>query len=180
MSKIVLGSGKLYITTFAGGAIPEAATIETPSNLLGHIQGGASLSYKPTFYEAKDDLGLVSKKIITDEEAILKSGIMTFEADTLKKLVGTGRVTSASGKKTLKIGGVANYDGAKYLIRFVHSDPVDGDIRVTVVGSNEAGLDMVFAKDKETVVNAQFKAQALDAEGTLIVYEEETKALSTK
>ena len=74
--KIVLGSGMLYITESAG-AIPDSATFEVESNLLGLIQGGATLEYKPTFYEAKDDLGLVSKVILTEEEVTLKSGVMT-------------------------------------------------------------------------------------------------------
>ena len=83
--KIVLGSGKLYIDEF-NTTLPEDAAIEVEAKLLGYIQGGASLSYKPSFYEAKDDLGVVSKKIITDEEATLKSGIMTWNGETLKKL----------------------------------------------------------------------------------------------
>lgn len=170
---IVLGSGKLYITEFTGN-IPEDATIETEVNLLGLIQGGASLSYKPSFYEAKDDLGLVSKKFITDEEAILKSGIMTWNGKTLAKLCSTARVTEETESKTrtVKIGGSGNYDGKRYIIRFVHKDAVDGDIRVTVIGSNEAGLELAFAKDKETVINAEFKAQPQDNEGTLILYTE--------
>ena len=170
---IVLGSGKLYITEFTSN-IPEDAAIETELNLLGFIQGGASLSYKPSFYEANDDLGLVSKKFITNEEAILKSGIMTWNGKTLAKLCSTARVQESTdaGTRTVKIGGSGNYDGKKYVIRFVHKDAVDGDIRVTIVGSNEAGLELAFAKDKETVINAEFKAQPQDNEGTLILYTE--------
>lgn len=171
---IVLGSGKVYISEFTG-EIPADKTIETEPNLLGLIQGGASISYKPSFYEAKDDLGLVSKKFITNEEAIFKSGIMTWNGKTLSKLCSTARVsetTPDANTRTVKIGGAGNYDGKKYIIRFVHKDPVDGDIRVTIVGSNEAGLELAFAKDKETVINAEFKAQPQDEEGTLILYTE--------
>ena len=170
--KIVLGSGKLYCTEFTS-TMPEDATIETDANLLGLIQGGASLEYKPTFYEAKDDLGKVSKVIITEEEATLKSGIMTWCGNTLKKLSSTARVTETAGVRTVKIGGVGNDDGKKYVIHFLHEDPVDGDIRVTIVGSNQAGFTLNFAKNKETVIDAQFKAQPQDAEGTLILYKEE-------
>lgn len=175
--KIVLGSGKIYISEYTD-TIPENATLEVEGNLLGLIQGGATLSYKPTFYEAKDDLGLVSKKFITDEEAILKSGVMTWNGATLKKLCSTAIVTEATGKRTVKIGGAGNYDGKKYVIRFVHEDSIDGDIRVTIVGSNEAGFELAFAKDKETVINAEFKAQPCDSNGTLIIYEEEDNAIS--
>lgn len=173
--KIVLGSGKLYVTEFTG-TVPEDATLETAANILGYIQGGATLSYTPSFYEAKDDLGLVVKKMLTDEEVVLKSGIMTWNGKTLEKICGTARVSENSGVRTVKIGGIGNYDGKKYLIRFVHEDSADGDIRLTIVGSNEAGFEMAFAKDKETVVNVEFKAMGgLDTEGTLVEYKEEIK-----
>src|SRR5665648_159424 len=58
--KIVLGSGKLYITEFVGEVIPTDEILEIEDNLLGLISGGATAVYKPKFYEAKDDLGLVS------------------------------------------------------------------------------------------------------------------------
>ena len=174
--KIVLGSGKLYVTEFAN-TIPEDSVLETKENILGYIQGGATLSYTPSFYEAKDDLGLVVKKMLTDEEVVLKSGIMTWNGKTLEKLCGTARVTEAGSTRTVKIGGIGNYNGKKYVIRFVHTDEVDGDIRLTIVGSNEAGFEMAFAKDKETVVNVEFKAMGgLDTEGTLVEYKEEIKA----
>jgi len=174
--RIVLGSGKLYVATWDGETIPPDETIEVESNLLGLIQGGASLTYTPTFYEAKDDLGLVSKKFITEEVAILKSGIMTFSAETLKKLISTGTLTSTQTERTLKIGGAVNYIDTKYVIHFCHSDAVDGDVRVTIVGSNNTGLELAFAKDKETVINAEFHAVPLDSTGTLIIYKEEIKA----
>jgi len=106
----------------------------------------------------------------------LKSGIMTWNGETLKKLCSTATVTTESGKRVVKIGGASNFDGKSYIIHFVHEDEIDGDIRVTIVGSNEAGFEIAFAKDKETVINAEFKAQPHDTNGTLIVYEEEVKA----
>ena len=81
--KIVLGSGLLYVVEFAGD-IPEDSTLEVESNLLGLIQGGATINYSPSFYEAKDDLGRVSKKILTDEEVVFKSGVMTWCGKTLE------------------------------------------------------------------------------------------------
>jgi len=92
---IVLGSGDLYCTDFQGTneAIPDDAVIETEDNRLGHIKGGAEIEYAPEFYEAKDDMGKVSKVIITEEEATLKSGIMTWCGTTLEKLCQTARVT---------------------------------------------------------------------------------------
>lgn len=171
--KIVLGSGKLYISEFTDRTIPDNATLEVETNLLGLIQGGATLEYKPKFVEVTDDLGLVSKTVLTEEEVTLKSGVMTWNGNTLAKLCATARVTEASGKRTVKIGGLGKQDGKQYVIRFVHEDAVDGDIRVTIVGNNQAGFSLAFAKDKETVVDAEFKAQPMDSEGTKIIYEEE-------
>ena len=175
--KIVLGSGKLYVTEFTD-TLPEDATIEVESNLIGLIQGGATLAYTPTFYEAKDDLGLVSKKFLTEEVVVLRSGIMTWNGNTIEKLTATARVTEAEGVRTVKIGGIDNYSGKQYVIHFVHTDDVDGDIRITIVCSNEAGFEMAFAKDKETVINAEFKAQPQDKEGTLILFKEEDKTIT--
>lgn len=175
--KIVLGSGYLYVAEYTG-TIPANTVIETNENLLGYIQGGASLEYVSTFYEAKDDLGIVSKTIITAEDVMLKSGIMTWNGNTLTKLSPTARVTESGGVRTVKIGGIANNNGKKYLIRFVHIDKQDGDIRITLVGQNQAGFTFQFAKDKETVINVEFKALSQDNEGTLVIYEEVTGILT--
>lgn len=170
---ITLGSGKLFILEHAD-TIPETSVLETDANLLGYIKGGASLAYTPTFYDAIDDLGIVQKTVLTEEEVILTSGIMTWNAKTLEQLSATGRVIEEAGKRTLKIGGVANQTGKKYIIRFVHNDSVDGDVRITIVGQNRTGFTLAFAKDAETVVDAEFKASpSLDKEGTLVIFEEE-------
>ncbi len=171
---ITLGSGLLYIDEF-NGSIPENEVLETEDKLLGYIQGGAELSYAPEHYTAEDDLGYAKKTILTKEEAAVKSGIMTWNGETLKKLVSTGRVTEDPGKgiRTIKIGGTNNQDGKSYVIHFVHKDKIDGDVRVTIVGKNQAGFTLAFAKDKESVIDAEFKAEPCDDEGTLIIYQEE-------
>ena len=40
-------------------------------------------------------------------------------------------------------------------------------------GVNQGGISMAFAKDKETVVDAEFKAMPMDSEGTLVEYVEQ-------
>lgn len=171
--KIVLGSGKLYCTEFTN-TVPTDKALEVEDNVLGLISGGATLSYTPEFYTATDDLGIAVKKMITSETATLKSGIMTWNGKTLEKLCSTAKVTedNESHTRTVKIGGVGNYDGKKYVLRFVHEDKVDGDIRITIVGSNEAGFEIAFAKDSETVIDAEFTAFPMDDEGTLIEFKE--------
>ena len=177
--KIILGSGKLYVTEYSG-AIPVDNMIEAASNLLGYIQGGATLSYKPSFYIAEDDLGLVKKQILTKEEVSIKSGIMTWNGDTLKRLVSTARVTEngVTMKRLVKIGGIGNQDGKRYIVRFVHEDATDGDVRVTIVGGNQGELALSFAKDKETVIDAEFIAVPHDSEGTLVLFEEDIAGLA--
>lgn len=179
IEKITLGSGDLYcIDTIENvpNTIEAIQALLVDDNFLGYISGGATLEYKPTFYEAKDDKGNVSKTIITEEEATLKSGILTFNASTLNKLCDTGRVSETTKERLVKIGGTKNRNGKYYLIIFKYTDAVDGDAYVIIVGQNQAGFSLAFAKDKETVIDAEFKAKPMDKEGTLIVYMEEIKA----
>ena len=180
--KIVLGSGKLYVdaVTATNGVytVPDDATIETSAKLLGYIQGGATLEYTPTFYTVKDDLGYISRRYLTEESVVFKSGILTWNGDVLDKLCSTATVTSASGKKTVKIGGIDNYDNQMYVIRFVHEDAVEGDIRVTVVGNNTAGFELQFQPDAETVLNAEFECvPGVGSKGVLVLYEEEDASI---
>lgn len=171
--RIILGSGKLYILEFTAGAIPTDAALEVSENLLGLITSGATLEYKPKFYEASDDLGLMSKTVVTEEEVSLKSGIMTLSGNTLKKICSTARVTESAGKRTVKIGGLGNQDGKVYVVRFLHEDKIDGDVRVTIVGNNQSGFSFKFLKDKETIADVEFIAVPLDSEGTKIIFEED-------
>lgn len=178
--RIILGSGYIHVKTYTKGeAIPNPEDFCKDETLFAYIKGGATIEYKPEFYEAKDDMGKVAKTVVTDEEVTLKSGIMTFTGNTLAKLCDTARVserTSTEGKKKyriVKVGGAGNAKGAKYVICFHHVDPVDGDIYLMIVGQNQSGFSLSFAKDSETVVDAEFHALPMDGEGTLITYTEE-------
>ena len=172
--RIVLGSGDLHYMEFAG-ALPELDVICKKESILGYINGGAVINYKPSTYTAKDDKGLVSKTIITEEEASLESGVMTFDAETLGVLVSTGRVTkSDDGKKRIiKVGGPGNDNGKSYVFCFHHTDKQDGDIWILIVGKNKAGFSLSFIKDKETIIDAEIICEPQDDEGTLIQYIEE-------
>ena len=169
---ITLGSGNLMIKEFTD-VIPAYTEFSEETDLLGRIQGGATLEYKGSWYEAKDDTGKAVKTIITEEEATLKSGVCTWNGKTLEKLCSTARITEADGIRTVKIGGVANNDSKSYALCFHHVDKTDGDIWVIIRGVNQAGFSLAFAKDKETVIDAEFKCLPQDDEGTLIQYIEE-------
>lgn len=172
---ITLGSGDLMIKEYAD-VMPTYSEFKAETDLLGRIQGGATIEYEGEWYEAKDDTGKAVKTIITEEEATLKSGIITWNGKTLEKLCSTARVTESAGIRTVKIGGVGNYNGKSYALCFHHADKVDGDVWVIVRAVNQGGFSIAFAKDKETVIDAEFKCLPQDDEGTLIQYVEEMAA----
>ena len=169
---ITLGSGKLYMTEFST-SLPSTSTICVDANLVGYIKGGASLEYTEETYEEKDDLGYVSKIITTSEEAILKAGLLTWNGETLKKLIDRCKSTSASGIRTTKIGGKGNEQGGYYAICFHHEDETDGDVWVMIKGRNTAGVTITFAPDAGSVIEPEFKAMPHDTDGTLIELLEE-------
>ena len=174
---ITLGSGKIYMKLLSGdGALPTVDELCVEDNLYGYIKGGASLEYTQETYEEKDDLGHVSKIITTNEEALLKCGILTWNGDSLKKLVDRCGSTTAGGKRTTKIGGAGNAQGGYYAICFFHEDKTDGNLWVLIKGRNSAGLTITFAADAGTVLEPEFKAMPHDEDGTLIELIEEIDA----
>ena len=173
--KITLGSGDVYIMDYAD-AMPTVEEICVEGNRLGHIKGGASLEYTQETYEEKDDMGKVSKIITTEEEAILKMGLLTWNGTTLQQLIDRCKVTEAGGKRTTKIGGPGNAQGKYYAVCLHHKDPVDGDLWVLIVGRNTAGATLTLASDEGTVIEPEFKAMAQDDSGTLVQLIEEIPA----
>lgn len=169
---VTLGSGKIYLQTFSE-SMPTVDTLCEESNLLGYIKGGASLEYTQETYEEKDDLGYVSKIITTNEEAVLKCGLLTWNGATLKKLLDRCSSTEASGKRTTKIGGAGNAQGGYYAICFHHEDKTDGDLWILIKGRNTAGATLTFATDAGTTVEPEFKALPHDSDGTLVELIEE-------
>jgi hypothetical protein len=167
-SNITLGSGKIYLVAHTDEAVPTPETVCIADNLLGYIKGGASLEYTQETYEEKDDLGFTSKIITTNEEAVLKCGLLTWNGETLKKLIDRCKVTESGGKRIAKIGGAGNTQGGKYVICFHHEDAIDGDLWILIVGRNTAGVTITFAKDTGTVLEPEFKAMPHDEEGTLV------------
>ena len=168
--EIILGSGDVYLMEYSGDAIPEDNVIETEANIVGNIQGGASLEYKPTDYSVMNDKNEVLKRFITEEEVTFKSGVLTWGVNTLQKLCAGGELTEDAEKHiaTLKIGGRGKTGLARQLVRFVHTFDTGLKFRVTLVATASAGFTLAFAKDKETVVDAEFKAVPHDDEGTLV------------
>lgn len=175
---ITIGSGDFYLTPYTD-TVPTVEALCVPENFLGHTKGGAALTYTEETYEEKDDLGRVSKIITTSEEVILKGGLLTWNGTTLQKLIDRCKVTEASGKRIVKIGGAGNSQGKNYAICFHHKDATDGDLWILIIGRNTAGATLTFAKDAGTVLEPEFKAMPQDDEGTLVQLIEELGTTTT-
>lgn len=172
---ITLGSGKAYIAEYdASKGMPDVAELCVEENLLGHIQGGAELTYTAEPHEEKDDLGLVSKIVVTSEEAVLKLGLLTWNGNTLQHLVDRCKVTEAEGKRTIHIGGAGNAQGKQWVVCFFHEDKQGGNLWVLIRGTNSAGFTLTFAVDAGTKIEPEFKALPQDDAGTLITLIEES------
>lgn len=173
LNRIPLGSMDFYVVEFKG-TIPEDSVIEVEANLIGRTKNGGTVNYSTNWYTAESDDGKAKKRKLTGENASISYGNITWNGNTLSKLVATARTTETGGKRTTKIGGIANDNGIRYLIRGVHKDAVDGDVRITGVGVNTGGWEAVYSPTQETIITSTFECEPrLDTDGTLLIYEEE-------
>jgi hypothetical protein len=170
LSQYTLGSGHLHIQEFTTLPTDWNVFFSSTDNLIGRIKGGASVEYTTEKYEDEDDLGYVVIEDITKEKVILKTGVMTWDGDTLAKLCTTARTTTAAdGTTTVKIGGLGNQTNTRWVIGFEHKDK---NLRVIIVGRNTEGFTFDFKQDSATVIDCQFRAEASDSEGTLIIMQD--------
>lgn len=174
IEEYTLGSGDLFIKEYTAGTTVTADDVITNGERLGEIKGGASLEYTTETKEDSSDLGRTKIVIISKEDVVLKSGVMTWNGKTLEKLCQTARVTQSvdNKKRTIKIGGLANAANKSYAVAFQYKGDGKKGLTVLIVGKNTAGFTVSFSSDNATVIDAEFKAQALDNEGTLVVIEE--------
>jgi len=159
--KLTLGSGTVYVLAYTGAAIPADASLEIEANILGYIKGGASVEVKPSEYELFDDGYNVHKRYTTGEEITFKTGVITWNVETLSKLTANGTYTddTVTHKRTLKIGTKGVAEMTKFIIRFVQTDG-ESILRITLVGTPSSGFSLAFAMDKETIIDAEFKAMS--------------------
>lgn len=173
LNKIPLGSMDFFVIPWTG-TVPGNDEIEKETNMIGRTKNGATINYTANWNTAKSDDGKAIKRKLTEESASISYGNITWNAKTINTLISTARTTESEGKRKTKIGGVQNDNGIRYLIRGVHKDKVDGDIRVTGVGVNTGGWESVFSPTNEAIITPTFELEPLmDDEGTLLIYEEE-------
>lgn len=172
--QIILGSGDMYVAEFTG-EIPEDSVIETDEKRAGNIKGGATLEYSQTSQTVKDDKGRVSKTITTEEDVKFKTGLITWAKTWIQALISTARVDESSkeGHRIYKIGGLSNVNKKRYLFRFVHTRDDGRKLRVTVTGKNTGTISLAFNPEDASSVDAEITASSLDAEGTLVILDDE-------
>lgn len=177
---ITLGSGKIYFGAY-DETLPSVEDIKalcTDENELGAVKGGATLEYKETHYTAKDDSGRYEKEILTEDEASLKCGLITFNGKTFDRVVSTAKSTEENGYRITDIGGSENYKDKSCVLVFCHEDKKDGNIYVVIRGVNQAGFSLAFTKDKESTIEPEFKCRPMGSSGVLIRYIEEIAPVS--
>lgn len=173
---ITIGSAKAYMMVVED-TMPTKDDLFKEGNRVGYIKGGAAIEYAEETHEEKDDLGVVSKVITVSEEALMKMGLITWNGETLQKLLDRCTVTEANGVRTVKIGGAGNAQGKYYAIGLHHEDKKDGDLWVIIKGRNTAGVTLTLAADEGTLLEPEFKAMPHDDAGTLVeLIEEKDKA----
>ena len=178
VEEYTLGSGDLFIKEYTAGTAVTAEDVITNGERLGEIKGGASLEYTTETKEDSSDLGRTKIVIISKEDVVLKSGVMTWNGKTLEKLCQTAVVTEnkEAKKRTIKIGGLSHAANKSYAVAFQYKGDGKKGLTVLIVGKNTAGFTVSFSSDNATVIDAEFKAQALDNDGTLVVIEETVPA----
>lgn len=167
-----LGSGFFYIVELKEGYIPEPSALEalcTDENKAGETTGGAKLSYSADVHKEKDDHGRVIRIITSDEEVKLGGGIFTWEPGYLEKLAATARAFEKDGYKGIKLGGLNNDNGKRYIVIFKQIDPKEGDLFVAIVGTNTAGINITFSRTATSKLEPEFTGEPCDEEGTLAI-----------
>lgn len=179
INRIAIGSCDIYFTEFLGtkiSDIPSDTEIEKPENLIGRTKDGGEIKYTANYYTAKSDDGKASRSGLQDEAAEISFGIITWNGNTITKLVSTASatVTSDDGKhkrRTL-IGGIENDNGKTYLVRAVHKDKIKGDVRYTIIGKNVQGFAASYKNGQETTITPNIAAEPFE-NGRLIILDED-------
>lgn len=170
---ISMGSGTCYMMEYTG-ELPERSAICVDENRFAYTKSGATIKYGYTTQKETDDLGLISKTVVVEDSAEMSLGVIGWIGETFQKVISTARVsTDESGYRRTKIGGVGNDNRKSWVIVFHHPDPVDGDCWWWLVGKNTADLEFAYKTDGSTVLSPTFTAEAMDDEGTLLMFDEE-------
>ena len=171
-----LGSGTVYmlLKDTENATMPTVATIAVADNLAGHIQGGFTFSYKPTYNTDTDDSGAIEKTVLKAEEVKVKFGLVTWTGAFIQKCSQTASVdtTTTAGKRITEGGGIANATMDLYWICFVPDD-TDRIEALQILGLATSGFDIAFG-EKASKVEPEFEGKPYDADGHRYILTEKT------
>lgn len=179
-NRIAMGSCDIYMTEFTGSTfadIPDDSTLETEENFIGRTKDGATFTYNTSSYTAKSDDGIAQRTEITEQTVTLSFGLITWNGDTIQKLIPTANVVlqaiEGSEKKRRRTTGksLSNADGKVYIIRAVHKDKVKGDVKYTIIGKNLEGFSAAYKPGTETTITPTITAEP-DGNGDLFIIDE--------
>lgn len=175
INRIAIGSVDIYMQEWTGASvndIPKDDVIETEANLIGRTKDGGEITYTTTFYSVKSDDGKAGRNEMVDDSASVSFGLITWNGDTITKIIPTAASSTSEGKRRTLIGGVANKNDKIYLIRAVHKDKEKGDVRYTIIGKNVNGFAAAYKPGQETTITPNVSAEPFD-DGRLIVLDED-------
>jgi len=171
--KVVLGAVDVYLADYD----PEKdfdldAMTANEENYFGNTQGGATLEYTPETYTVEDDMGRVRRNFMTKASATLKTGLLTYDVDSLARTLSVGTLTTPSGKTRLQLPGGKAALRRKCVVAVYKDDETGEVIKIGMVATNTGALSMAFAKDKETVPEITFTAEPTGGSSVLVTIEE--------
>lgn len=176
--RVILGGGTHYIAPYIGGALEDLKTYCTEENVIGWTQGGTTLTYTPEIKKIEDDIGMVRRTFQSKANAEMKTGLLTLDVKSISEIMSVGEFTpgEAGGVNKLKLGG-GKESLRKYIVVFEYEDDETGlGLRVGMVATNTAALEMIFNKDNETVPPVTFSAESNGVDDTIVVIEEDVAA----
>lgn len=178
---LTLGSGKLYVKALTDETtLGSLTTYCTDANHVGWIKGGATITYTPSTYDVKDDMGAIYEHFITSESVKFSAGLLTWNKDVIQTLVNNETVTTTPA--TQSVGAITNIEiGAngfttmdKYIVVFEAKADSKGCIRrFGLIGTSDAGLNLSYKPESETSINLNFTACAYGTEHKLLRIEEQ-------
>ena len=158
---IMLGSGEIFSAEYDGTIPSDPEELIKTADFVGAIKGGCTFEYKPSFTNEVDDSGKYEKSIMTEDEATLKLGLITFNGDTIASLNACSTTKEVGNYRITDIGGAENYTDKSRIFIFRHTDKKDGNVYLIVYGENQAGFSLAWAKDKGTTIEPEIKCKPM-------------------
>lgn len=153
---IVLGDGELYLAFCKDTDGKTEADIVTALKMVGAIDSGATISYKPKMQDIKA-ANRAKFSFKTDEDCTFKSGTLNFSAENIGYVAPVVTTTDATTKvKKVVVGGKQNTP-CVYL-RYIHTEPDGSKIQVDMTKCQCTNGTSFAFNDKPVVLDMEFES----------------------